>query len=194
MTTYTSFSSFTPLTVIVRVAQPSDLGDLVEVLFTSFYPQTDWMQWCAPLLRLGLQEDLRQRLRSMSPQSVLLVALLAEPPRAAEKVVGTIEITLQATGPFQPRDRTVPYLSNLAVHPLYRRRGVAHQLLRASEETVRDRGFRAIHLHVMEDNHSARQLYSAAGYRLQQAEMPWYCWLFRNPQKLLLSKQIDRTE
>ena len=57
------------------------------------------------------------------------------------------------------------YLSNLAVRPPHRRKGLARQLLSACEDLVRDEwSLPEIYLHVDLLNTAAAELYHAAGY------------------------------
>lgn len=59
-----------------------------------------------------------------------------------------------------------PLVSNLAVDPAFRRRGIAKQLCRGAEREAKSWGFREIVLKVEADNAKARSLYRAAGYRV----------------------------
>ena len=58
----------------IRAAQPGDLAGLAELLADSFHSQHGILGWAYPLLRLGIYEDLRNRLRSTSPHHICLVA------------------------------------------------------------------------------------------------------------------------
>ena len=184
-----------PLAFTVRVAQQKDLAGLVDVLSSSFHSRTGLMRWLFPIFRMGVYEDLRQRLRSpLSSDYVCLVAVStpSESPSDPSTVVGTVEITLRSTSLLQFCDLPYPYLSNLAVRSECRRQGIAQKLLSVCERTVVDGGFRDVYLHVLENNHSARQLYFKAGYRLQKADPLWRCWLFKQPRRLLLHKSLIR--
>ena len=57
------------------------------------------------------------------------------------------------------------HLSLLAVHPSYRRRRVARNLLERLEDSARAAGFGEIRLEVRTGNHSARRFYLEHGYR-----------------------------
>lgn len=60
----------------------------------------------------------------------------------------------------------VPLMSNLAVSKKYRRRGLAEQLVRSVENTVRKEwGYSECYLYVEERNRPAIQLYTKLGYR-----------------------------
>lgn len=181
------------LNFTVRTAQQQDLAELTEVLSSSFHSTAGFGRWLAPILRLGIYEDLRQRLRSpASSNHIFLVAVASSSngPDAQMVIAGTIEITLRAVYTLYIRNSHYPYLSNLAVHAKFRRQGVAQRLLRACEAVVAERGFQDLFLHVIESNHPARQLYRKAGYQVQRTEPFWYCLLLRNPRKLLLRKRI----
>ena len=57
------------------------------------------------------------------------------------------------------------HLSLLAVHPAYRRRSIAQNLLEWLEASARTAGIQEIRLEVRIGNHAARQLYRGLGYR-----------------------------
>jgi ribosomal protein S18 acetylase RimI-like enzyme len=183
--------SLNPLSLSVRPAQLNDLTDLVEVLSDSFYPRTGLMRWFFPILRMGVYEDLRYRLRSSPSDYICLVAMLETAGGDKPTLAGTVELSLRSTNPFQFRSLPYPYLSNLAVRSSSRRQGVAKKLLDTCETIARDRGFQDLYLHVMEDNHQARQLYANAGYQAKQPDSFWHCWGLRYPRKLLLHKWLS---
>jgi ribosomal protein S18 acetylase RimI-like enzyme len=83
-----------------------------------------------------------------------------------------------------------PYVFNLAVHPQWRRRGVAKQLLLAAEQTVKQWGFSRLYMHVLEDNQPARSLYNRIGYRLHSQEGTVKYWLMGQPRRFLLHKRF----
>ena len=83
-----------------------------------------------------------------------------------------------------------PYVFNLAVHPQWRRRGVAKQLLLAAEQTVKQWGFSRLYMHVLEDNQPARSLYNRIGYRLHSQEGTVQYWLMGQPRRFLLHKKF----
>ncbi|MBD1861998.1 MULTISPECIES: GNAT family N-acetyltransferase [Trichocoleus] len=180
----------------IRVAQLTDLGGLADVLADSFHPRSGLMHWLYPLLRLGIYEDLRNRLRSAVPDYVCLVAvqtsteqdLSASAP--SDALMGTVEMALRPAHLFQFHQTKYLYLSNLAVRSEYRRQGVAHHLLTACESIALSWGFQDIYLHVLENNHQARRLYLKTGYKLQQADPGWSAWLLRQPRRLFLHKRL----
>src|SRR4028119_137637 len=150
------------------------------------------MRWAYPMVRLGIYEDLRNRLRSTSPHYVCLVAIAAVSTVAGsrEELAGTVEIALRPPS-WQPRSSQYPYISNLAVSKSRRRQGVARQLLLACERTSVEWGFSDLYLHVLENNHQARQLYLKAGYEQRQVESSYGTWLLGHPKRLFLHKHLS---
>ena len=180
----------------IRTAQPGDLTSLAGILADSFHVQEGIWGWAYPLLRLGIYEDLRNRLRSPSSQHVCLVAAHAigaatgDVGRAGNDLAGSVEMALRSTDAWSRDGCRYPYLSNLAVHPSRRRRGVAKQLLLKCEQIALSWGYQGIYLHVLENNHQARQLYFKLGYRLHQVDSNWSTWLLGRPRQLFLHKQL----
>lgn len=56
------------------------------------------------------------------------------------------------------------HITNLAVHPEYRRRGIARLLLRELVSLARQRGVTRLTLEVRRSNHGAQQLYAQEGF------------------------------
>jgi ribosomal protein S18 acetylase RimI-like enzyme len=56
------------------------------------------------------------------------------------------------------------FISNLAVHPKFRRRGIARRLVEAGIEFARERGAKRISLEVRAENAPARALYQGLGF------------------------------
>jgi len=170
-------------TIQIRFADLKDVKALADVLVQSFHLSENWFSWFYPLLKLGICEDLRTRLRSKSPYYQCLVALILE----KEEVIGTAEICLRDWFLSQKR---ACYISNLAVSSSYRRQGIAKQLLLKCEKVAEEWNCELLHLHVLEDNLPAKQLYLTNGYRSQRVENSLQSWLFKQPRRLLLEKKV----
>jgi len=69
---------------------------------------------------------------------------------------------------------TVAYIQTIEVHPDWRRRGVAAELLRRAEDTARAAGATAIWLHVDVENSAALRLYENRGYARRGREEHFY--------------------
>lgn len=183
----------------IRAAQPGDLTGLAEILADSFHSQNGILGWAYPLLRLGIYEDLRNRLRSTSPYHICLVAVATgastateeHPYSGGEQLAGTVEMALRSTEPWRERSSQYLYLSNLAVRSTDRRRGVARLLLLNCELVALNWGFKDLYLHVLENNHSARQLYFKLGYQLHKVDSSWSAWLLGRPRQIFLHKHLS---
>ena len=185
----------------IRAAQTGDLTGLAEILADSFHSQDGILGWAYPLVRLGIYEDLRNRLGSTSPHHICLVAVeLAVTAAtkgyvygAGDELAGTVEMALRSIDPWAKLSSRYLYLSNLAVRPTHRRRGVAGQLLINCERVALSWGFQDLYLHVLENNHQARQLYFNLGYRLHQVDSSWSSVLLGRPRQLFLHKHLSAT-
>ncbi len=183
----------------IRAAQLEDVSSIAEILADSFHSKEGMLGWAYPLLRLGIYEDVRNRLRTYSLHHICLVAVngiaktddLGKLHSSGENIVGTLEIAVRPTTlPWGSNYLRYPYLSNLAVRPSDRRQGIGEQLLLSCEQVVRDWGFHDIYLHVLENNYQARQLYFKLGYRLHQIDNSWSNRILGRPQQILLHKHL----
>ena len=181
--------------VRVRAARTEDVPRITAVLLGSFYPKIEATHWFYWLMRIGIREDIRTRLKTHSSQYACLVAarvsFRASKQLSAGTVVGTIEISQRPceTWRFFPPKRA--YLSNLAIDPACRRQGAAKQLLHTCESVVLQWGFDRAYLHVMADNSAARSLYAQAGYQPCEVSNPILAGLGLRPERLLLSKRLQ---
>ena len=174
----------------IRPVEPTDLKNLCEVLANCFYSPEGLMAWVYPLLKLGIYEDLRSRLRSPSSHYLCLVALVSMAgDKSNTNVSGTVEMTLRSASPTMGSVKR-PYIANLAVGKPYRRRGIASKLLKHCERTAQSWGFTEIYLHVLDNNSQARQLYGNCGYHLYRVESSYLGDLWGRPKRLLLHKII----
>ncbi|MTJ52702.1 GNAT family N-acetyltransferase [Anabaena sp. UHCC 0253] len=172
----------------IRVATPDDLTIIAQIVTESFHSQDGLWGWAFPLFRLGIYEDLRHRLKFPLPHHVCLVAVDAD--TEDRQIVGTIEMGVKFSDSWDYVSQCFPYLSNLAVHPSYRRQGVASGLLIRCEQISQEWGFQDLYLHVLESNHQARQLYFKLAYRVYKVESPWNAILLNRSRQILLHKHI----
>lgn len=92
-----------------------------------------------------------------------------------DKIVGNISVVPFHKGHF--------LLANIAVHPDYRRRGIARKLTERSMQHVRERGAKEIWLHVEEDNFRAIQLYESLGFQGKTKRTIWNAKSVLRPSK-----------
>jgi ribosomal protein S18 acetylase RimI-like enzyme len=138
--------------------------------------------------------DLNNRFNENSPSYVCLVATH---PANKSQVIASLEICMRYIPARSPQaywlnhdKQEYPYIFNLAVHPQWRRRGVAKQLLLAAETTARQWGVTHIYMHVLENNYAARSLYENLGYRLHSQNGFMLHRLFGRPRRFLLNKNL----
>lgn len=183
--------------VLVRTARQQDLDRLADVLSSSFHTKEGVIGWIYPLFRMGIYEDLRNRLRTKTAHYVCLVAVKRSSPEASnyslgdENLVGTVEMGLRTQAFWQPRSSAYLYVSNLAVQREYRRQGVAQQLLLTCERVALDWGFQELYLHVLENNLQGRRLYHKVGYQTKYAESSLGYWFLGQPRQLLMHKRLS---
>ncbi len=187
----------------IRHANSRDVSYLSDILTESFYRHSDrpinFVQRCFtdlvyPLLRYGIMLDLNGRFVEKTP---CYACLVATHPANQSQAIATLEICMRHVPIKTYREFWLvrdtyqyPYIFNLAVHPQWRRRGVAKQLLLAAEQTVKQWGFSRLYMHVLEDNQPARNLYDRIGYRLHSQEGIVNYWLLGRPRKFLLQKKF----
>ncbi|MEA5582165.1 GNAT family N-acetyltransferase [Nodularia harveyana UHCC-0300] len=174
----------------IRVATPDDWTGISQIIAESFHAHDGFWGWAFPLLRLGIYEDLKHRLLSPAPHHVCLVAIDTS-IAAKPTLVGTVELGVRFNDSWVATGRSFPYLSNLAVHPKYRRHGVASQLLIRCEKFSQEWGFEELYLHVLENNHKARQLYFKLGYQPYTSESHWNIFFFGRSRQILLQKYLN---
>ena len=172
----------------IRVATPDDLISIAQIVTESFHSQEGLWGWAFPLFRVGIYEDLKYRLKSPTLHHLCLVAVDAA--TEDQKIMGTIEMGVRVTDAWIGVNPGFPYLSNLAVHPGYRRLGVGSSLLRHCEQISQEWGFQDLYLHVLENNHHACQLYFKLAYRVYKVESSWDTLLLNRSRQILLHKRI----
>src|SRR5689334_12615255 len=78
-----------------------------------------------------------------------------------------------------PRSEGVGFIvANVAVHPDYQRQGLAHSLVMAALDLIRQKRADLALLQVDASNEVARRLYTRLGFRTQRTFIQWY----RSPQ------------
>jgi ribosomal protein S18 acetylase RimI-like enzyme len=147
-----------------RLDPSSDLAPVAALIEEAFSDELDrdGREVLHELRRLGRLGPLLWLLRQMSPDfgEVLSGFVWEEDGR----IVGNASLNL--AGPFPAQWR----ISNVAVLPSYRRRGISRCLMEEAIEFVRARNGRAVSLQVRDDNVAALELYRSLGFVAMTAE------------------------
>jgi ribosomal protein S18 acetylase RimI-like enzyme len=159
-----AFSGMRPINLATDLAQ---LADLIEIAF-------------ADSMDSGGRAALREmRLMSRVGAGLTVVSRLNEMALGVNmgyvwiengKLVGNVSI-YPANWPRELGSAWI--IANVAVHPDYRRQGIARQLMNASLEMLQLRGGKIAILQVDADNDRAQALYSRLGFR---PERNWTTW------------------
>lgn len=146
-------SSFT-----IRNCKYADLGVVADIILASFY-QTSTSPF-KNLYRLGELNRLQQNFPYNDlDRHIMLVATLTD----SNEVVAFCDVDARpATRPIDPPR---PYLSDLAVRPDCRRRGIAKKMVQECERTARqDMNRNELYIRVEEKNTAAVSMYDGLGY------------------------------
>jgi ribosomal protein S18 acetylase RimI-like enzyme len=86
-----------------------------------------------------------------------------------DKIVGNLSLL-----PVVAEGRRSYFIANVAVHPDYRRRGIARSLTEAAFLFIRERGISSVWLHVNEGNMDAIHLYQSFGFKERACRTTWH--------------------
>lgn len=86
----------------------------------------------------------------------------------AGRIVGNVSLI-----PFYRQGKRIYLIANVAVHPDYRRRGIARQLTRRAMQAAHERSGQELWLHVRDDNPGAISLYEELGWREKVRRTTW---------------------
>ncbi|MCP4139526.1 MAG: GNAT family N-acetyltransferase [Chloroflexi bacterium] len=104
-----------------------------------------------------------------------------------KKIVGNISII-----PFREKGKTVFLLANIAVHPDYRRKGIAKTLTEKGMIHAQHRAAESIWVHVEENNPAAVRLYENLGFQTRLRRSTWNATSTLHPhQAPIRAKIID---
>jgi ribosomal protein S18 acetylase RimI-like enzyme len=185
-----------PHQIEIRPVREDEILCVADIITRSFHFDRGWMAWFTPLFKLGIAEDLRNRLKTRSSgnsyhkpqQQVCSIALYVD--REQSHVAGTVEVGVRTAERYRQTNYRYVYLSNLAVSKDFRRRGVAQELIRSCEQQTIDWGYTELHLHVMGHNDRGRKLYQKLGYEVVSSEFVWSIIPWHRPERLFLRKQL----
>lgn len=87
----------------------------------------------------------------------------------AGQVIGNLTLI-----PYPSLKHNYYLIANVAVHPIYRRQGIARSLTEAGINYIRRRGAQAAWLHVRAENAAAGNLYRSLGFRERGSRTTWH--------------------
>jgi ribosomal protein S18 acetylase RimI-like enzyme len=180
----------------IRPVREEEIHHVADIITRSFHFDRGWMSWFTPLFRLGIAEDLRNRLRPRLQnanqhkiqQQVCSIAVYQD--QAQAHIAGTVEVGVRTAERYRQKQHRYVYLSNLAVSKDFRRLGVAQELIGSCEQITIDWGYSELHLHVMGDNERGRNLYQKLGYEIVSSDAVWSIIPWHRPERLFLRKQL----
>ncbi|URR34363.1 GNAT family N-acetyltransferase [Thermosynechococcus sp. HN-54] len=161
----------------IRAAEVTDLPSVAQLVALSFHPGGGWQALWRSFVQLGIEQDLRDRWQRERPHYHCWLAVLST--GTAALCVGSVEVQLR-----EIKGEPKPYLSNLAVHPHYRRRGIGRRLLHTVEGGL-CATYSDLYLHVLAHNQAAQQLYACCGFEVVEEG-----FTFWGERKLLLRKSL----
>lgn len=140
-----------------------------------------------------------------SPEGLGLPALCIphDAPAPPEWIVGTLDVNIGPKLPSEELIGTLPqvsgaaltkraYLSNVCTLAEVRRRGLAQRLVTGAVELAAERGVEHLYVHVIHDNHAARNLYiERCGFEIEAEEREAVARALNRPRRLLLHRLLS---
>jgi GNAT superfamily N-acetyltransferase len=147
-----------------------DLGgvaDLVEQCFADTL-DSDGQRYIQQMRSLSHNPGTLNWISSLSERSPLpLSGFVWEEDK---RIVGNLTLI-----PYNLHQAPTMLIANVAVHPDYRRRGIAYRLTAKAIDHARQRGIRTTWLHVREENEPAIKLYRSLGFQERARRTTWIC-------------------
>jgi ribosomal protein S18 acetylase RimI-like enzyme len=136
-------------------------GDLIVRGLESITVRTLKEKHIVPMLELWREAELEHKPRGRDTAQKLQDELRRAPDLFwgafdADRIVGSVFGTLEG--------RRKGWLNRLAVHPDYRRKGIARALIAKCEESLSKRGARIIAVFTLEENEASARLLESCGY------------------------------
>ena len=132
----------------------------MKSFYTGENARSPWRQ----MFRLGELNRLQQNFPYNDDKHFMLVAIY----RFTEQVIAFVDI--DARPPKRQQDPPRPYLSDLAVDPSWRRKGIARSLIQNCELLAQQMGMNEIFIRVEQNNTPAIFMYEGLDYEAQAHE------------------------
>jgi len=146
----------------------SAVADLIEICFSSTM-DSDGRQYLQDMRRAGKDNSFtRWANRAIETTSLPLSGYVWE---ENGRIVGNSSLI-----PFKHKKQRVYLIANIAVHPDFRRKGIARALTERSIEHAREKKVNDIWLHVRNDNPGAIDLYTQLGFVERACRTSWQAY------------------
>ena len=143
-----------------------ELGVVADIIVDAFYNSSTTQGW-KPLYRLAELNRLQQNFPYSDPHLHQMCVAIST---GTNQVVGFCDVDARPCPnhirPPLPR----PYLSDLSVHPDFRRRGIAKRLIATSETFLQTIPQTELYIRVEEANDAAVALYQSLNYAITERE------------------------
>lgn len=141
------------------------VADLIEMCFSSTM-DSDGRRYIQDMRRAGNDNSfLKWANRVAETTSLPLTGYIWEEDG---RIVGNVSLV-----PFRHRKHRLYLIANVAVHPEYRRRGIARALTERAMAHAREKKVNDLWLHVRADNLEAIQLYRSLGFTERARRTHW---------------------
>jgi GNAT superfamily N-acetyltransferase len=141
------------------------VADLIEICFSSTM-DNDGRRYVQDMRRAGKDNSFLQWAnRAAESTSLPLTGYIWE---ENGRIVGNASLV-----PFRNKNQRVYLIANVAVHPDYRRRGIARLLTERAVKHAHEKKIGNIWLHVREDNPAAIELYTKLGFVERARRTSW---------------------
>ena len=141
------------------------VADLIEICFSPTM-DNEGRRYLQDMRRAGKDNSfLRWANRTVESTSLPLSGYIWE---ESGKIVGNASLV-----PFKHHKERIYLIANIAVHPDYRRRGIARFLTERAKQHALEKKVNNIWLHVRDDNPGAIELYSSLGFTEQARRTSW---------------------
>jgi ribosomal protein S18 acetylase RimI-like enzyme len=141
------------------------VADLIELCFSSTM-DNDGQRYIADMRRAGRDDGfLRWASHMTETASLPMTGFVWE---ENDRIVGNASLI-----PFRDHGRRIYLIANIAVHPDYRRRGIARIVTQRAMQYGWEKNASALWLHVRDDNPGAIKLYSDLGFQEIARRTTW---------------------
>ncbi len=141
------------------------VADLIETCFSSTM-DNDGRQYVQDMRRAGKENSfVKWANHALETTSLPLSGYVWE---EHGRVVGNASLI-----PFRHKKRRVYLIANVAVHPDYRRKGIARELTRRAIQHAHEKNVQEVWLHVRDDNPNAIDLYAQLGFVERARRTSW---------------------